>query len=709
MGRKSCKEEEIIVNIASIKALFKKEISDIFRDKKTIFTMMVIPLVLYPLLMIGMTMLFSSIMANQVETVYKVSFENVPCETELKQILEDESEDFTYQLEIVEVKDVATALETGEIDAYVSYVKKDGSNEIKDFIEDEKGLISLDGKLKITYFEAKEDSDTACKALEELLGAYQEQLRTENIRKLNLDEEILLHPLPYSSVGLSSVEETMGRVVGGSIPMMIIVSIMMGAIYPAIDVTAGEKERGTLETLLTLPVTNLEMIASKFLAVAVIACVSAVLNILSMGAAFAFMMSMLGSTDGEAVHINFASFIPAVLITTAVMITFALFVTAVCLCVCVFAKSFKEANNYITPVMFIFMFGGFAGMIPNLELTSSTAAMPVINVALLIKQLFEFKFDYGLLGIVFVTNITYSFLVVLILSKIYNSEAILFSEDLSGVKLVKKRSEMTKGQMPGIGDVILLCGVSMLLLLYAGSLVQLKFGLYGVAMTQGIIIAVPLVYAWYIKSDFKTLFSMKAPKISQLFGSLCIWIGGYSFVLIISVFLSLFMKESAQNINDTFAELLSHPTWMLILIMALLPAICEEILFRGFLYGTFKGKMKRIEAVILVSCLFGIYHMSLIKFFTTTLLGIMFVYCVSETDSIFCSMLMHFCNNALSVLVSKNGTVIKKILPVLYKERLQISDICILLAVGILFVSFGVFILKKSKKSACKGKEDMVI
>lgn len=682
------------MNPYSIKALFKKELSDIFRDKKTLFMMVVIPLVLYPLLIIGMTLLMSSISSNQKETIYKVAFEDVPAAGELEALMQDEEEEFDYELEVVEVSDASEALSAGRIDAYLSFRPEDEAayERGEEFLISKDGVKSLNGNLQITYYEANEHSATAERALEDLINAYQEKLRSDNLKGLGLEEENLLYPYGYVVIGLSSAEETLGSIIGSAIPMLIIVSILMGAIYPAIDVTAGEKERGTLETLLTLPVTNLEMIMSKFLAVSVIACVSAALNVFSMAAACGFMMGML--TEGTNRHINYANFIPAVLITVVVMIAFALFVTAVCMCVCVFAKSFKEANNYVTPVMLVFMFGGFSGMLPDFRLTQATAAVPIVNVALLIKDLFQFKYDYTLLGIVFLSNVIYSLITVMILGRIYNSEAVLFSEGLSGVKLITRRSEMKKNQMPGIGDVVLLMSVTMLLFLYFGTFFQLKFGFLGVAMTQGILIAMPLIYAWYIKTDKKKLFSIRMPKLIQLLGSFLLWLGGYALLLLLSMGLSRFMRDSAESVEAAFDSFLEQPFWLLVLVVAVLPAVCEECLFRGFVFGTLREKTRRITAVLVVSCLFGIYHMSLIKFFTTTLLGVLLVYAVSETGSIFCSMLMHFCNNLISVLIMKYEGEMKEILPILFKDEYGIADFAFLVVTGVIGVCAGVFLLR---------------
>ena len=123
-----------------------------------------------------------------------------------------------------------------------------------------------------------------------------------------------------------------------------------------------------------------------------------------MGAAFGFMFSYMMEGMG-AVTINYATFLPAILFTLLVMVFFALFVTAVSLCICIFAKSFKEANNYITPMMLVFMFGSMVTMVPNIELTEVTAAIPIVNISLMIVQLFSFSYNYALFGIVLLSNI----------------------------------------------------------------------------------------------------------------------------------------------------------------------------------------------------------------------------------------------------------------------------------------------------------------
>lgn len=684
------------MNLNKIGPLFKREMTDIFRDKKTLFMMVVLPILLYPLMVVGMTMLMSAITMNQQETVYKISMEDVPakdalkalCQEQIEMEPEDERRALTYELEFVEPAQLEDesgkltqeeALQNKLIEAYVTYDE-----------EQDKTYI-------VHYLGASDESQTAEQAMLDLLELYEKRLQSEKLAQLSLDEDEIMHPVHYKSQNMSSNEQTMGNVMGQMLPMMIIVSIMMGAMYPAIDVTAGERERGTLETLLTLPVSNFELIMSKFLAVSVIACVSAFLNVLSMGAAFGFMFAYMAESVGG-LEINLTSFIPAVLFTILVMLFFAMFVTAVSMCVCIFAKSFKEANNYITPVMLVFMFASLVTMVPGVELDAGTAAIPIVNISLMIAKLFTFTYDYALLGIVLLSNVVYSLLAILVLGRIYNSEEVLFAEGMTSLKLFNKRSEMKENQIPGVGDVVLLLCVELLLMFYVGTGAQLKLGFGGVAVTQLLILIVPLFYLWYLKGDYKKVLSLKKPRVLQILGAFIAWIGTYVLLLGVSYLLMPLFEESAAAQAETMEVFMQQPIWILALVIALMPAVGEELMFRGFVYGSLRDKTKNIIAMLVTSALFGIYHMSLIKFFTTSLLGFVLVWVVSETGCIFCSMLMHFCNNLLSVLVSKYAQQIEKWLPTLFTDTADAVQIIIMLAVGAAVLAVGVVLIRISKK-----------
>lgn len=676
------------MNMKRMRALFKRELTDILRDKKTLIMMIVVPIILYPLLIVGMTLLMSSIMSSQAEKTYLVAFENdETLSGHIGRILEEEQEEIGYRLEIVEEDDCEEALEAEEIDAFVR--------------------AETDGSISLCYLSAKDRSTTAVSALNDAFEIYREELREKNIRDVGLDAELLLNPISFEREDYSSTEESIGNLIGSMMPFLIVTVILLGAIYPAIDVTAGEKERGTLETLLTLPVTNFEMIMSKFLAVSCIACVSAVLNIFSMGGAMAFLVSSsLSSAANMNIEIHYETFIPGILFTLVVMIFFALLVTAVCMCTCVFAKNFKEANNYVTPVMLIFMFGSYAAMIPDLELTTQTAAIPIVNVALLVEGLFQFHYNYGLFAIVLFSNVAYSLLAIMVLGKIYNSEEVLFSEGLSSVKLFSKRSEIKNKQMPGFGDVVLLLCVVLLLIFYVGSYAQIKLGFGGVAVQQLIILLCPLIYAWYMKADKKKLFSIQKIKPLQLAGSVMIGIAAFVGALILGALLMPIFPDSAEGLTQLDDMLVNQPVYLLVLVVALMPAVGEELLFRGFVMGTLKNRCRPVVTIVVTTLIFAAYHMSLIKMFTIGIVGLGLTLVTYKTGSIAASMCVHFINNLLSVLITKYPAQMQRALPVLFKDRLSVSDMLLLAAVVVICAAVGWMLIGGRKKGTLIKEEN---
>ena len=672
------------MNTKRMFTLFKRELTDILRDKKTLFMMLVVPIIIYPLLIIGMTFLMSSVMNSQAEKTYLVAFdEEDELAAKIADIIENNPDKLSYKLEIVQKSDCKKALEAGDIDIYVSKAS--------------------DGRIALCYLSAKDRSNTALDALTDAFEIYREELQKERIDEAGLDADYLLNPIHYEGEDLSSTEESVGNMIGSIIPFFIVTMILLGALYPSIDVTAGEKERGTLETLLTLPITNFEMIMSKFLAVSCIACASAILNVFSMGGAMAFLVSSsMSLAEDINLEIHYETFIPGILFTLVVMVFYALLVTAVCMCTCVFAKNFKEANNYVTPVMLIFMFGSYAAMIPDLELTAQTAAIPIVNVALLVEGLFQFQYNYGLFAIVLFSNVAYSLLAILILGKIYNSEAVLFSEGLSSVRIFTRRSEMKEKQMPGYGDLILLLCLVLLLIFYVGSFAQIKWGFGGVVIQQLIILLCPVLYAWYMKADAKKLFSIKKPGVSQVAGGILFGIAAFLCAMIVGVLLVPFFPESADGLTQLDDMLTSQPAVVLILVVALMPAIGEELLFRGFVMGTLKNKCTGVIAVLVTTLLFAAYHMSLIKMFTIGIIGFGLTYAAYKSGSIVTSMCMHFLNNLLSVLITKYPKQMQHVLPVLFKESLSASDLLLMIAVILICAALGLLLLgcRKKKQTA---------
>ncbi len=681
------------MNLKIIKTLVKKEMLDVLRDKKTVLMMLVVPIILYPLIFIGVIQVMSMIDSSMEEQTYRVAVCSGDGNDVLEERLQVPEEEESYRIETVKadtIDDYESALNEKEIDVYV--------------VEEEKG-----GKPSYTlyYLSSETNSTYALNIVEEILDDYKEEIRVQKIEAAGLDTEEILEPIVYEEENIASTEQSLGSIMGMIFPFMLIISLLMGTMYPAIDTTAGERERGTLETILTLPVTSRQLIISKFLTVAVIGLVSAALNIVSMGGIAFYMYQIADLTLEEGtLTVAWGSFAPAFLVSILAILTFSLFISAITMCVTAFAKSYKEANNYITPLMLVVMITGYIAFIPNIELTRTMAMVPVANISLLLKNLLSFNYDYTVIAIVILSNAAYAILAILFLSRIYDSETILFGDGKGGVQLLEKRSNMKKGGVPNVSEAWFMIAITMMIFMYAGSVLQLKYGIGGIFGTQMIFLALPLMFVAYTKRDVRKTYSFYKTKPANYPGAFLLGIGACLLMLVLAVFLTNLFPNSAEAMSEMFVDILGDNLAVQIIVIAITPAICEEMLFRGFLLSAMGSRYKKVSAFVIVAVLFGLYHMSLIKFFTTGLFGLLLCYVVYLTGSIFPAMLIHCTNNLISVLLSYEPIAkkINRIFPLLYDGQPDVSDVLLLLGIGIGLAAAGLVIIRKN--TAAEGKKE---
>lgn len=668
-----------------VKQIFKKEMIDILRDKKTIFMMIILPLLLYPILMVGASSIMSMSINKMEQTTVNIAFNNNPSDN-LINILNKTNEYDEAKVNIIKVDDYKEALDNETLDAYVEINE---NNDIQSY--------------KIYTNSSKNNSYTAEKRIKEALDKYKEEIVEMNLAQEGLDAQKTLEPITCETLDIAKNEEIAGNILGQILPFILIIGVLLGSIYPAIDVMAGEKERGTLETLFTLPISNLELVMGKYMAVSFCAVVTAFLNIISILISIGFMTLTAGIANEMGIpKFDFTQMIFPGIITMICIGLFAMVVSAISMCVCSLAKSFKDAQNYITPVMLIIMIPSYVSMIPNIELDGFTSTIPVVNISLLIKSVLSFKFDLNLIAIVFVSNFAFMILSVLLLSKMFNSEEILFGNNRS-FSFLEKRSNIKKGTMPTISDGAILYAVGLVLLIYVGSLVQLKFKMAGLAITQVMIICLPFLFAYYIKTDFKKTFSLQKVNLKQILGGILIWMGGFVLInLITQITLYLFPQnmEVAEALTD--AIIIKDNLVLNLAIVALMPAICEEIFFRGFIFTSFKGKSSSKIAIITSGILFGFMHMDFLRIIPTSILGIIFAYTVYKSESIFIAMILHFINNSIAVLVSHypNSELVKmsSFIELDFKS-LNIGKFIILICISTVFIIIGMRLFKnKSAK-----------
>ncbi|SPF42741.1 ABC-type Na+ efflux pump, permease component (fragment) [Candidatus Sulfopaludibacter sp. SbA4] len=215
----------------------------------------------------------------------------------------------------------------------------------------------------------------------------------------------------------------MKNFLGGLIGYMVILLMFSGCMYPALDMTAGEKERRTLEILLASAASREEIVLGKILAASTAAFLTALLNILSL--AYTFQSGMMGGEvremlegvriDPRSILLVLAAVLPTAVTAAAVMIT-----------ISSFAKSFKEGQSDLTPLIMLVVFPAVIGMLPGVETSPALALLPVFNVSQLIKAVFAGEYNAGAFAMSFASNFVYAAVAFVVAVRIFNREDVLF-------------------------------------------------------------------------------------------------------------------------------------------------------------------------------------------------------------------------------------------------------------------------------------------
>jgi sodium transport system permease protein len=200
---------------------------------------------------------------------------------------------------------------------------------------------------------------------------------------------------------------------------------MTGAIYPAIDLTAGEKERGTLETLLCSPVARTHLALGKVLTVLTVSVVTALLSISSNGVALVLVRQLAGGiARGKSAPLALD---PASLAGVAViMIPMAVFISALMVALGLFARSSKEAASYMQPLIILAILPAAAGGLPGVEMNYGLACIPVFNVSVISKEILGGVFHWNYIVMVFGVMGAYAFLAIVAAVAIFKRESVLF-------------------------------------------------------------------------------------------------------------------------------------------------------------------------------------------------------------------------------------------------------------------------------------------
>jgi sodium transport system permease protein len=510
--------------------------------------------------------------------------------------------------------------------------------------------------LELSYREKDDSSRQAAKRLYGALAKWKQQLREARLLKHGLPSSFY-NPFdvkdperekPTDEVAREGLLELLVRI----FPFLLVMWSLAGALYPAVDLCAGEKERGTMETLLISPASREEIVWGKFLTIWIFSAATALLNLASMGIT-AWKLSGMLTQDVLR---------PAAIVWCVVLaVPLSAFFSAICLAVGAYARSSKEGQYYLMPLFLLTMPLIFLTLWPNVELNPFYSLVPVTGVALLIQRLMMVSVD-KVPWLYFVPVLApmalYSWLALRWAIEQFKREEVLFREaERLDIGLWLRRLFREKEALPSAGQAFFCFGLILLLrwlfLSNAGRapLVVLTGIVYLACVT-----APPLFMALLLTTRPRQGLLLRLPRVPDLLaGGLlaCLILPPLSELTLVILRQFPLVKELLDQRQPLVEELRSLRAgsggvgWQYFLVYALLAALCEEFAFRGFILSGLRHRFRPWPAILLTSLLFALYHMNVFQALPAFVLGVILGILTVRSNSLLPSMMLHFLNNAV--------------------------------------------------------------
>jgi sodium transport system permease protein len=392
----------MIMRLQTIKLIYLKEILDLLRDRRTIISMLVFPLLLMPMIFLGLNYYFSRSINRAQNEQYSIA---------LKQ--EAGLEGITSLLE-----------QAG--------FKVRPSEKPRRAVEDKETELGMDVSggtsrpaIRIYADQSQLEVTVASGRIETALNQLKEAKIKSELQRVGAPERILT-PFTVEKVNTAPPQKMSGMLIGTIIGYTLVTFMLMGAMYPAIDMTAGEKERRTMEMLLSSPAGRSEIVLGKILVAITTSFLASALTMISFvissflsvkksssGAQPKFIMEI--SLDVKILLLIFVSIIPMAVLSATLMIAIA-----------TMAKSYKEAQSYLTPLLSVTIMPAMVGFLPGVKLNAGMALIPIVNFSQLIKELTLGDWTWTGFTLTLLSNLIYAAIAFAAAVRVFKNERILF-------------------------------------------------------------------------------------------------------------------------------------------------------------------------------------------------------------------------------------------------------------------------------------------
>ena len=618
------------MNTRTIGLVYAKEMRETLRDRRTLMVIILFPLAVYPLVSLIMAQAISSKEARGEATPSRVAVTVAAAAgageaTRLRAAMTANPREFTLA-----PSGSAADAEAGRLDALIEVQP---------------------GVLHVVYDETRDPSTRARERLERLVASLQPP---------NCTPAFAMQPssvAPQAKVG--------GYILSKILPLVVVVMVMLGAFYPAIDITAGERERGTLETILSSPVDRMDLLLGKVLAVATLASITGMLNIASMSVTMLEGIHLLGGkqTLGATIPWTRAG------ATMLMVIPSAFLFASVMIAVGAMARGFKEAQNLLTPVYFLCFTPSLIAGLGDYQLHGAVALIPAVNVTLLARDLVLGQAHVASAATVILSTLLYGWLALTLAARLYDSERLLYSDDgrlslsawLRRLLFDAKTPSLASGGVAssappaqGAGHAIAVFAVAFILLFFVFIPLQKRSLVSGLLISEWAgMLGLVVVYARAMSLPLRDVLVLRRPTPRALLGASLIGVSAWAVVGTLSTWIAPAPNEVVEQLRRAVVPVdQSRGIATTLLLMAVTPAICEEALFRGPILRGLAARFSPLASAVLTGLLFGLYHVDVWRLLPTSILGVVLSLIALESGSILPAMLAHMLNNGCLIVLA---------------------------------------------------------
>ncbi len=675
----------------NVRLVFLREVRDQLRDRRTMFTIVVLPLLLYPLL--GMLFVqISQFMREHPSAILVIGSDALPdkpaltsgsafadefiahrdagrVHAELRTLSAWGSSDLEIRTRAEQ------AVQSGEFDAVVLF-PADFARRFKEFrghlpassADQRQEAASKDlPQPEIFVNTASDKSRIAAERIERILGLWRDAIVSDNLRQRDVP---LAATQPFKLVNTDVAKERTRRAAAWSkiLPFVVLIWALTGAFYPAIDLCAGEKERGTLETLLCSPAHRSEIVWGKLSTVMVFSMATSLFNLICMALTSMFILERIVHAGPSSAPVAIGSPPLAAMgwLVLALVPIAALF-SALALSIAAFARSSKEGQYYLMPLLLVTLPLMLLPLLPSADLNLGMSLIPVTGVMLLLRALIEEQFSEALRYAIPVIGVTAGCCLLAIRWAIdqFSDESVLFRENERwGVGLWMRQIVRDRRDTPTIAEA-LLCGMLILLIrFFASFTMSVPDGWPGffrsTAVGLIVFVAAPALLMAVIltRRPAKTLL-LQRPRWGSVVAAISLAVALHpAGVALAEAIRWLYpigpdMERQLHAVEVLMGQ--APNVWILLAVLAFTPAVCEELAFRGFILSGLRHSGHRWGAIVASSVFFGATHGILQQSLSAFALGLLLGYLAVQTGSLFPGIAFHAVYNSLALALAWNS------------------------------------------------------